>query len=222
MKINQFIFIFLLVLAGFLSLKMVFGLFTSAASNNGNNFIASDSFPTKTPTPTVPITNTPTPPAQSSSPLLINEVYLVGDFKDEWVEIYNPSSSPVSVNGYRIEDDNGYDTLPDVSIPAGGYGIIKGNDSSDVIVPPPAVAIEVTNAKIGSNGFTNAGDKVVLRDETNALVDQMSYGTNTEVFSGLTPPTISGNTLARNPNGIDTGSVTDWQIRTASIGVTNP
>ena len=88
---------------------------------------------------------------------------MLGDFKKEWIELYNPTSSSISVNGYKIEDNTGDDTLPDISIPAGGYGIIKGNESSDIIVSPPAVEIAVPNAKIGGHGLNDDGDKLILK-----------------------------------------------------------
>jgi len=52
--------------------------------------------------------NYPAPPSSSNfekGQLLINEVYPVADAGEkEWIELYNPSASPLSLDGWTIED----------------------------------------------------------------------------------------------------------------------
>ena len=68
--------------------------------------------------------------------LFINEVIqstIGGDldrhkeYPDGWVEIYNPGPNDISLKDYRIGKKNKFSkayTLPDYTIPAGGYHVI--------------------------------------------------------------------------------------------------
>lgn len=221
MKPNQIIFLtFSLLIIGFLTYKFSFSYFSDSAQSTNNILSASATFPTASPT----VTNTPTP-TPGINHLIINEVSSFDDFKKDWIELYNPTGSTISVFNFQIEDNNGIDDLPNVSIPAGGYGVIKGNASSTVIIPGSATTIEITNSKIGGDALDDAGDKIILRDATvsHNIIDQMSYGTDP---SGIfpTPPLApgSGQSLTRSPNGTDTNTAADWVVNSSpSIGVAN-
>lgn len=65
------------------------------------------------------------------NPVRINEVESDGGAPDDWVELYNPTSSDLDVAGIRIQDDNDTNahTLPaGTSIPARGYLVIERAD----------------------------------------------------------------------------------------------
>ena len=56
--------------------------------------------------------------------LVINEIETQG--KPDWVELYNPTSSPISLKGWSIKDDKSTDNLPsNDSVPAGGFYVYE-------------------------------------------------------------------------------------------------
>lgn len=182
--------------------------FLNVATSTNNNFSASANFSTPTPTPTTAPTH-----------IVLNELFLHDKSKQEWVEIYNGTASSVSVNEWTITDNNGSDTLPNVSIPSGGFGVIVTSDTV-VAVPAPAITITLANKTIGGNDLDLAGDRLILKNSSAIEVDKVSYGTDTSVFTMTAP--ASSNASYRHPNGQDTDTSTDWQVGTGTLGVINP
>ncbi len=74
----------------------------------------------------------------SLPPVLINEVFADGDLGDGWVELYNPTASPVDLAGWELRpSDTGPTTyvIPaGVTIAAGGFVII---DEASLSFPLP-------------------------------------------------------------------------------------
>lgn len=210
MKNNSLIYLLIIFLGvGFISFKTTYSLFSDTASSIGNVFSAATSFPLP-------------------KHIVINEIYIDGNSKGEWVEIYNQKDSPVDVSGWKISDSNAYetgndDTFPTVSpIPAHGYGVIITNQSTVTGIPSSAIIISLTNANIGS-GLNDDGDAVIIKNASGSIIDKMSYGNySPPIFPS--PPAAPGlnQTLARSPNGQDTDITFDWIIdNTPSIGIEN-
>ena len=213
MKLLVFISVLGVIIAlGLAAGKISFSYFSDSAVSDGNVFAASAEFPT-TPTPTT------TPPVS----IVINEVFEASNNMDEWIELYNPSNSPIAISGWKIADALTSDTFPTVSpIPSNGYAVIVGQNSNvPTSIPSTAITIELGNVPIGS-GLNSDGDAVYLRNNSDVLFDQMSYGDNSDVFP--TPPPVPSPTqsLSRIPNGTDTNSSADWQLDSSpTIGTEN-
>lgn len=82
--------------------------------------------PLETTFPTGPVPETTPPPVIQIAPLQITEVMpdntrLALGCEQDWVELYNPEDTPVSLEGYALTD--GQDTLPltGLTVPGGGY-----------------------------------------------------------------------------------------------------
>lgn len=200
----------LFVLLGFISYKVSFAFFTSEASSTGNTFTAAAIFGTPT----------PTDGEQPSGSIVINEVSPAGGIEDDWIELYNPSGSPIDVTGWTITDNGGSDTLPSSTIPAGGYAVIIASGSA-VAVPGSALTIQISNSTIGgAGGIAATGDQMLLENSSGDDIDSVSWGTNTAFFS--IPGTIdSGNSFARQSNGVDTNTAADWIEEAQTLGVAN-
>jgi len=118
---------------------------------------------------------------------------------DDWVELYNSSSSNFDLGGYHITDDSAeplkWQIPTGTNVPANGYLIIwTDKDENNGQVPLH------TNFKLSS-----AGETVLLSNSIGAYVDSIAY------------PAIGTNrAYARIPNG--TGSFNDW---TPSFGFSN-
>lgn len=119
-----------------------------------------------------------------------------GDYED-WVELYNNSTSTVSLNGYYLSDDNNYLKkwmFPNISIAPNDYLIIWADkDTLDTGVH--------TNFKLSSTG-----EAVFLSDSTGTLIDEISFGTQSAGWI----------TYGRFPNG--TGP---WRYMNASFDKEN-
>ncbi|CAN5903959.1 hypothetical protein BH11MYX2_BH11MYX2_17800 [soil metagenome] len=178
--------------------------------------------------------------------LVINEIDYdnVGTDTAEFVEIYNPSASPISLANKQLLLVNGsgnmvYSTidLGTGTLAAGAYLVIAGANVSVTAANATKLDPGWTQDKI-QNG---APDGVALVDNTtHTLIDALSYeGSITADLPGIPGAMLvegvvlplavaDSNTaegsLCRSPNGQDTNSASvDWKIcATLSAGAPNP
>jgi spore coat protein CotH len=105
-----------------------------------------------------------------------------GQYED-WIELYNNTSSPISLNGYYMSDDNLDLTkwmFPDTTIAPYGFLIVWAD--KDVLDPGLHADFKLSAG----------GESVYLSDSFGNLIDEISFGTQTD-----------GNiTYGRIPNGI--------------------
>ncbi len=172
-----------------------------------------------------------TAPKATTTHLVINEIfYDVGpgkgsDANNEWVEIYNPTNTSVDISGWKICDNSSCDTIPAGTDPILPYGFaLITNDSSTwgywPSIPTETVLIAL-DANIG-NGLADSGDRVILKDGADDIVDEMSYGDDTSVFDPTVPESGRNKTLARIIKGYDYDTAFDWVINATPNPGTNP
>lgn len=131
--------------------------------------------PTITFTPTLTFTPSPTntstlPPSATPSGFLsvvINEIAWMGTLaspSDEWIELYNPGSTAIDLDGWVLKalDGTPYIVLTDV-IPAGGYYILERSDDNTIS--------DVTATQIYSGELENTGETLQLFDTSNRQID---------------------------------------------------
>lgn len=191
--------------------------FSDVETSSGNIFTAAESFCT-----------------QVGSNIVINEVFYDvntghngqgSENKWEWVELYNPTNTPVDVSSWIIEDGNGSDTFPASipTIPPCSFAIISNATESELEDQTnnggrwtiPNDTIFITLSGFIGNGLANGGDIVILKNAGSVEKDRMSWGTDkTGFISGCTPtacPSVaSGHSLERVPDGFDTGAAGDF------------
>jgi len=150
----------------------------------------------------------------SSPTILISEVLYDPpgtEPNDEWIEIFNNTSSPMELTDWTISDNLSTDVIsPTVTIPVGGCVVIAA--SEDFYTNYPGFTgdiVFVADGRIG-NGLGNAGDRLVLKDSEGTVIDQMSYGTDTTVFDPACPDVAEGHSLERSPANVDTDTAEDW------------
>ncbi|MBN1211994.1 MAG: CotH kinase family protein [candidate division Zixibacteria bacterium] len=101
-----------------------------------------------------------------------------GEF-DDWIELYNPSDSAVSLAGYYLSDDGAEVTqwvFPDTFIAPGSFLLVWADDDEDQ-------AGLHTNFKLSASG-----EAVVLSDPALVLVDEIAFGPqNDDVSYGRYP-----------------------------------
>jgi len=204
------------LLAVGLAIPITFALQQDTETSTDNIFQAAAEFPTPTPTPT------PTPPITDH--LVINEVMFdppntnacESENNAEWVEIYNPTGSSVNLDTWSAGDTNSTDDLPNVSLPAGGFAIVASDCSEsnfDSIWNLPNGTIYIDLAGTLGNGLNNGGEHIRLFNGA-TLIDGMSYGSSIAAFSPSVTAPVSGHSLERDPDGIDTNTAADFVDRT--------
>ena len=147
-------------------------LFFLIGMSGGEQVIAADN--------TAPVAR---PVQQSATHLVINEFAPKGT---EWIELYNPLTVAVDLNGWYLTDGEGVDPLGAVVLAGGEYLVTQ-------------------TANIGLN---NDGDEVMLYAPGDILVDAVAYGTH-----GSAPVAPTGDSVARAPNGHDSDDdAADWTL----------
>ncbi|MCE3291751.1 MAG: 5-Nucleotidase domain protein, partial [Arthrobacter sp.] len=181
------------------------------------------------------------PAAAGSSPVTINEAYLSGGsagaaYKNKFVELYNSSDAPVSLEGwslqYRAATATGAPShIGKLSgtIPAKGYFLVKGGTNSTASTAP-----DLPSADASAPGFSPSGTTgtIVLARQATALnplpagsvvepdnvADLLGYGTS-NTFETQAAAAPSSNTDVRSLNrapGTDSNSNTaDFTLSTA-------
>jgi hypothetical protein len=110
------------------------------------------------------------PPPVVPGEVMMNEVFSRGTAGNlDWVEIYNPSSLPINIGGYKIYDPGGQTGVKEKkTIPAG------------TIVPAKGFFVVVTdtnsNAAVSDGfGLSSAGEQVWLENATGTLIDTITF-----------------------------------------------
>lgn len=177
------------------------------------------------PTPIPGSTPTPPPPQGSTGKILIGEVHYAVEASrgtkpaNEWIELFNDSATPVNIGGWRIEDAIAYDVLPSgITLAPGRFIVISAASTTrsrwDIPQESQFVSLE---SPIG-DGLASAGDRIVLRNSSGAIVDAVSWGTNATALSPSAPVVSYGQSLSRVPLSKDTNTASDWAARPPSPG----
>ncbi len=173
--------------------------------------------------------------------LVINEVDYdqVGTDMGEYIEIYNPTTSTISLAGIVISLINGatpgdpeytrVSLASAVDLPAGGYLVVASAATLATFVADREVAMPGSGMNLIQNGGTPDGDGIALIDTTSPahVIDSLSY---TGAITAATIPGFTGGvnlvegtatavsdsntavrSLCRIPNGEDTDdAASDW------------
>lgn len=162
-----------------------------------------------------------TPPAQAAlaTHAVINEIHIdsvsgAGGYDDDWVELYNPTDSAVTLDGWSLQKHNAtggsfYNQALSGTIAAGGYLLVVRDGSTT------AAALTAAADVLASDSFSLTNDDTVylVNDGTDVtpgspgahVVDYVGYG-STSYHEGAAPaPAIAEATsIARVPAGEDT------------------
>ena len=137
------------------------------------------------------------PPPPEVITVKINEIYSRGTVGNEdWIEIYNPSTSQIDLSGYKIYDSGGESgSKPKKEIPSG-----------TTIPAGSFIVVIVDDTTTSGFGLSSGGEKVWLEDATSAIIDSITF-----------PALGVDTTYGRNPNGS-----ANWVILTPPTkGLTN-
>lgn len=156
--------------------------------------------------------------AAGTSPVVINEAYLSGGssgaaFKNKFVELYNTSDTPVSLDGWSIQYRSATGTgapsgLAPLSgsIPAKGYYLVQGSSNGTNGADLPAPDLATTLNPSGTTGtivLAKQPTAVALPTgsavETAGVADLLGYGTS-NTFETQAAAAPAGNTDVKSLN----------------------
>jgi fimbrial isopeptide formation D2 family protein/uncharacterized repeat protein (TIGR01451 family) len=173
--------------------------------------------------------------------IIINEVLYneTSNGNDEFIELYNASSSPADLSGLKLADGN---LIANDTDNAGGFSYTFPNGTT---LQPGQYAViwigsqnpntQTTGAAfqawvgLTSNRLNNSGDDVWLYDSQNQIIDYIAYGTDAGIN---TPPPSSlnlwnstaqtslagasgGQSISLTKNGNDTNTSACWERTTS-------
>ncbi|KQQ89972.1 ExeM/NucH family extracellular endonuclease [Arthrobacter sp. Leaf137] len=182
--------------------------------------------------------------AAGTSPVVINEAYLSGGssgaaYKNKFVELYNSSDTPVSLDGWSVQyraaggtgAPSGVSALSG-SIPAKGYYLVQGgsNGTNGADLPAPDLVAGGLNPS-GTSGtivLAKQPSAVVLPTgsvvESAGVADLLGYGTS-NTFETRAAAAPTGNTDVRSLNragGTDSNSnAADFSLSAAITPVSS-
>jgi hypothetical protein len=125
--------------------------------------------PTPTPTATIDPEFTPSPIAPQS--ILINEIAWAGTIassNDEWIELYNQTNQPITLDGWLLTDGNDIAISLSGELSAHGFFILERTDDSTIASIPAD--------QIYSGGLNNSGEPLWLKDPSGATIDSANVG----------------------------------------------
>jgi hypothetical protein len=125
--------------------------------------------PTRTPTPTSTVTIVPV--SYPAHAVVINEVAWAGtaaSADDEWIELWNPGSETIPLDGWTLTDGNDILIALNGSIPPGGYFLLeRGGDDTVSDVPANLVY---------TGALSNSGEELRLLDPVGNAIDSAGGG----------------------------------------------
>jgi hypothetical protein len=153
--------------------------------------------------------------------LKINEVDYdqPGTDVNEFIELYNFSTSSVLITGWKLEFINGSDFTVYRVIDLTNYYNLPGKgfltiDFSDMGLSQP-------------NSIQNGPDAIVLKDASGVIMDALAYGSYLGIVGVEGTPSIEdpgeGNfSIGRNPDGVDTNNnIADFSLMVPTPGNSN-
>ncbi|WP_261129926.1 phospholipase D-like domain-containing protein [Bacillus sp. Marseille-Q3570] len=134
--------------------------------------------------------------AASAGDVVISEIAWMGttgSYNDEWIELYNPTTNAISLEGWTLDAADG---TPSISlsgtIPANGYYLLERTDDSTVS--------DVEADLIYSGALGNSNEILSLKDDTGTSVDSVDdwYAGNNDTKATMerVDESVSGTTAS--------------------------
>lgn len=186
--------------------------------------------------------------------LIINKVYPAPDcahsedcsggtpqneWKNEWIEIYNPSGENISLKDWEICNRSVCQKiLEDKILAPEKYAVISHRAQTWNFweIPADVVKISLLSGDPWELEMDNSADMLQLKDPSGNLADQMNWGVPSEIWPNFNAslwnpgidPAPQGSFMWRVPDHYDTDQPTDWKnylpptISITGLGFANP
>lgn len=91
----------------------------------------------------------------------------------EWIELYNDGRAPADLSGFTLEDNGGVSNLPNAVLAPGAYALLvnEGFDPANTADVLPLSDTQLLRIpKLGTNGLSNSGEPLKLKDASGQVV----------------------------------------------------
>lgn len=238
--IKFFFLLLLTIVSGFAVYSTTNSLFSRSASSSNNVFTASNTFPSQIPTETPTATITPTPIITNH--IVISEVQITGgtgSTDNDFVEFYNPTSSPFDLNGHRLvkrtsaasTDTTLKSWTSSAIIPAHGFYLWANNSIASLVGADASTSGTLTTSnsvalRFGSENTGTIIDALSWNSAATSLKEGTEFSANPGANQGLERKALSNSTASSmaaggadefKGNGYDTdNNSTDFVLRSTS------
>lgn len=134
---------------------------------------------------------------------------------DEWVELYNPTNTDISLKNWVLEDDSGTQNKINANkiIKKKGFALISKDADTWRFwnEDPDAIKIEL-GQNIG-DGLGDGGDHLHLKRPTGQIEDSVGWESDIVVWTTNQPSANTGNSIERLTPGFDFNFPSDFQER---------
>lgn len=139
-------------------------------------------------------------PAMTHAEVIFSEIAWMGtatDANDEWIEIYNFSSTPQNLSGWALTDGNTLNIVLSGTMPPHGVFVLERTDDNTL----PSITADI----IYTGALSNSGATLTIKDAGGTIIDQVVGGENWEKIGGsnelkYTPQlTMSGTWVTGTP-----------------------
>ena len=157
----------------------------------------------------------PTAAHAASTTIVLNEVEVDTPGTEpatEWVELRNVSAGTIVLTNWTLTDNTASDTIPSLSL-GPGETVVLATDSAEFFAAHPGFTGSCVVSITGSigGGLGNTGDRVILKDASDVVVDSMSYGSDTTVFNpSLALGTANTTETYQRTSAVDSDTASDW------------
>src|SRR5688572_20176740 len=121
----------------------------------------------------------------------------------EWVEFHNQHAVDIDISGWRLDSGIDFDFAEGTVIRAGGYLVVASS---------PANLTGMTGATnvVGPfrNRLSNAGDRLVLRNNNRRIIDEVTYGSE---LDWPVAPDGAGPSLVKRARNLRSGDTASWR-----------
>jgi hypothetical protein len=150
--------------------------------------------------------------AQSSGNVVISEIMLdpsdVPNGEGEYIELYNTTSTEITLSGWTLNIDGDPDDLSDVTVPAEGFAVLCIDDDA-----ASNGGINCALDYPDDHTLNNSGSTVSISNSTGTEVDRVSYDDGTDW------PNIKGSSMEFiGDPGDDNNVAAHWQEATTRKG----
>ncbi len=153
-------------------------------------------------------------PVSVPGPVVITEIMRAPvtspESAGEWIELFNPGTQPVDLDGWTLRDDGGdahvIDNNGPLRVPPGGFLVLGG--SKDVNVNGGVIVDYAWSAFTLDNGF----DEVILEKPDGTVADAVHYGV-------IGWPALIGVSMAVVDPSADNDQPGAWAASTTAFGI---
>jgi hypothetical protein len=128
----------------------------------------------------------------------------------EWIELKNQYAVNIDMSGWRLSDGVDFVFPAGTVIPAGGYLVVAAN-------PAALQSASGLTGVLGpfSGQLSNSGERVALKNNSDRVMDEITYGTSGSWPSGADG---GGPTLAKRGNHFPSTDAASWRTSATSNG----